>query len=94
MNVELGILKDGGVVLVSDQPLPHVVRRIEYYRDQKLFMLVYNNSEDEGELMQHELPDNMVDPIERSPNVIVYSLFKDHAPIGYKVPLVKVGELY
>ncbi len=93
MNVELGILNDGGVVLVSDKALPEVVRRVEYYRDQKLFMLVYDQ-DDEGQLMDYEIPDDMTQPIEKSPNVVIYTLFKDHDPIGYKVPLIKVGELY
>ena len=93
MNIELGILKDGGVVLVCDAPLPNVVQRIEYYRDQRLLMLVYRN-EDEGQLMDYEIPEDMAMPIEKSPNVIVYTLFKSHDPVGYKVPLIKVGELY
>jgi hypothetical protein len=93
MNVELGILKDGGVILVSDEGFPDLVRRIEYYRDQRLIMLVYKN-DDEGQLMHYEVPQDMQAPIEKSPNVLVYSLFKDHAPIGYKVPLIKVGEIY
>ena len=37
MNIELAILNDGRVTLVSDSPLPDVVRRVEYYRDQRLF---------------------------------------------------------
>lgn len=93
MNIELGILKDGGVVLVADAPLPEVVQRIEYYRDQRLFMLVYRDST-EGQLMDYEIPEDMAMPIEKSPNVIVYTLFKSHDPVGYKVPLIKVGELY
>lgn len=93
MNVELEILKDGGVMLISDEGFPEIIRRIEYYREQRLFMLVYRN-DDEGELMHYEIPEDMCLPIEKSPNIIVYSLFKDHPPIGYKVPLVKVGELY
>jgi hypothetical protein len=94
MKIELGILHDGRVMLASDTPLPHVVKRVEFYRDQRLFMLVYNTEDEEGELMHYEVPDNMSKPIEKSPNVIIYSLFPDHEPIGYKVPLIKVGELY
>ncbi len=94
MNIELGILNDGGVMLVSDKPLPNIVKRVEFYRDQRLFMLVYNNDEENGEMMHYEVPDNMVYPIEKSPDVIVYSLFPDHEPIGYKVPLIKVGDLF
>jgi hypothetical protein len=94
MNIELGILNDGGVMMVSDRPLPHIVKRVEFYRDQRLFMLVYHTAEEDGELMHYEVPENMSYPIEKSPNVIIYSLFPDHEPIGYKVPLIKVGNLY
>lgn len=94
MNIELGILNDGGVMLVSDRPLPHLVRRVEFYRDQRLFMLVYNNNENDTELMHYEIPESMSNPVEKSPDVIIYSLFPNHEPIGYKVPLIKVGDLF
>ncbi len=93
MNIELGILRDGGVMLVSDRPMPHIVKRVEFYRDQRLFMLVYNTEEENGELMHYEVPETMIRPVEKSPNVIIYSLFPDHEPIGYKVPLIKVGDI-
>lgn len=93
MNIELGILKDGGVLLISEAPLPHIVKRVEFYREQRLFMLVYKNAEEDGDLVQYEVPENMAYPVEKSPNVIIYALFPDHEPIGYKVPLIKVGNL-
>lgn len=91
MNIELGILSDGNVMMVSDTPLPNVVRRIEYYRDQRLFMLVYNEDEPENELMHYEVPNDMAHSVEATPNIMIYSLFPDHEPIGYKVPLVQIG---
>lgn len=94
MHIELGILNDGGVMLVSDRPLPHIVRRVEYYREQRLFMLVYNSADNDSELMHYEVPENMSYPVEKSPNVIIYTLFENEEPLGYKVPLIKVGDLY
>ncbi len=94
MNIELGILKDGRVLLVTESPLPDIVKRVEFYRDQKLFMLVYDNETEESELMHYEVPDTMAYPVENSPNVLIYSFYPDHEPIGYKVPLIKVGDLY
>lgn len=76
-------------MLVSDTPLPDIVRRVEYYREQRLFMVVYDGSEEE--MMHYEVPENMANPIENTPNIMIYSLFPDHEPIGYKVPLVQVG---
>lgn len=93
-NIELGILNDGRVTLVSDMPLPDVVRRVEYYRDQGLFMLIYDDLEHEGDLMECEIPEHMRTPVEKSPNVIIFTLFPDNKSLGYKVPLIKVGDLY
>ncbi len=82
-------------MLVSDTPLPDIICRVEYYRDQRLFMLVYNNEEEPSdELMHFEIPENMTQPVESTPNIMIYSLFPDHEPIGYKVPLVQVGNLF
>jgi len=94
MNIELGILKDGGVMLVSDRPLPDIIKRVEFYREQRLFMLIYRSDDSHTELMHYEVPEPLTHPIEKSPEVIVYSLYPDHEPIGYKVPLIKVGDLY
>lgn len=94
MNIELSILGDGGLIIASNKAFPHLVKRVEFYRDQRLFMLVYDNEEEDTELMNYEIPSDLSNPVEKSPNVIVYSMFEDHDPIGYKVPLVKVGELY
>ena len=94
MNVELGVLKDGGVTLMADAPFPEIIKRVEFYRDQRLFMLVYDNANQDSELMHFEIPDYMARPVEKSPNVVMYCIFPDHAPVGYTVPLIKVGDLY
>lgn len=94
MNIELGVLHDGGVMLVSDRPLPDIVCRVEYYRDQRLFMLVYYDEELEDDLMHYEVPTRLSGSVEKSPSVMIYSLFPDHEPIGYKVPLVQVGDMF
>ena len=94
MTVELTILNDGGVLLVNDQVYPGDIKRVEYYRDQKLFMLVYADDTHEDELMHYEIPEYMADPVEKSPNIIICSYDQDQNPSAYKAPLIKVGELY
>ncbi len=94
MKIELGVLKDGGVMLVSDKPFPDIVKRVEYYRDQRLFMLVFNSPEREDELMHYEVPSDLSPSVEKTPNIMIYSLFPDHEPIGYEAPLIQVGDLY
>jgi len=94
MKIELGTLNDGRVMMVCEKPLPDVVRRVEYYRDQRLFMLVYKDGSVEDQLMECEIPEKLAVPVEKSPNIIILTLFNDLEPVGYKAPLVKVGELY
>lgn len=90
MNIELGVLHDGSVMMVSDQPLPDMVCRIEYYKDQRLFMLVYDDEQIGDDLMHYEIPSEMKPHVERAPNVILYSLYPNREPIGYKVPLIQI----
>ena len=94
MNIELGVLHDGGVMMVSDTPLRDLICRVEYYREQRLFMLVYDSEENEEDLMHYEIPKGMTQSVESSPNIMIYSLFPNHEPIGYKVPLVQIGEMF
>ncbi len=80
-------------MLVSDTPLPDIVCRVEYYREQRVFMVVYGDDVVSEEMMHYEVPENMARPVENTPNIMIYSLFPDHEPIGYKVPLVQVGNI-
>jgi len=94
MNIELAVLDDGNVMLVSDAPLPDIVKRVEYYREQKLFQLVFHNPEQEDQLMHYEISNDMSPSIEKTPNIMIYSLYPNHEPLGYKVPLVRIGEIH
>lgn len=93
MNVELGQLPDGGLVVVADQRFPHDIRRIEYYRDQRLMMLVYDDPAHEGELMHQELKDHVAELVEASPSIMIVDKGPPPAHIlhGYEVPLVQIG---
>lgn len=94
MNVDVGVLNDGGVLMVFDTPPEDPVKRIELYRDQRLMMLVFDAPDRDGTLLNHELPETMISAIEQSPNIMIFSL--DHTPPGdgYRVPLIKVGNVY
>lgn len=92
MIIDLGVLSDGVVMLVCSEPLPDIVKRVEYYREQKLFNVIYYDEEAGSDLMFREVPFNLISSVEQSPDILIYSLFPDHDPIGYKAPLVKVGE--
>jgi hypothetical protein len=90
-NIELAVLQDGGVMLVSDSPLPDVVKRVEFYRDENICNLVYHDEAANSEMLPYNVPEDMIDALETAPQVMIYSLFTNHEPIGYKAPLVKVG---
>ena len=93
MALQLGILKDGGVILASDIALPDMVKRIEYYREQRLFVLVYDEPDIyQDDMMEYEIPEDMTQPIEASPNVIMMTYHpEDMRQIAYKAPLIKIG---
>lgn len=90
MQIELGVLNDGGVVIVCDKPLPQIVKRVEYYVDQRLFMMVYKNEECGGDLMHFEIPYHLDAPVTKTPDILIYTLFENEDPLGYNVPLIKV----
>lgn len=92
MNIELGQLPDGDLALVCDTSLPGGVKRVEYYRDQKLFMLVYDLPDHEGDLMHYELKDDVAEKVKkRSSMVIVEPDMMTGRPMGYYASLIQVG---
>lgn len=91
-NVNLGQMPDGDLVIVSDQTLPDDVKRVEYYRDQKLFMLVYANDDHEGDLMHYELADDVARKVERKTALMIIEPDKNSGkPMGYYASLIQVG---
>ena len=91
ISIELGVLNDGGVLLVSDQPLPAIVKRVEYYAEQRLFNLVYFCEDTEEDLVEYEVPQDLASRVEGSADMLIYSLFEGQAPLGYRAPLIQVG---
>jgi hypothetical protein len=93
MNIELGRLPDGGLIIVSDTHFTQDIRRVEYYRDQRLIMLVYEDPDHEGDLMHYELADVAASAVESSSSVMVIDQGPNRKLYGYDVPLVQVGAL-
>lgn len=92
MNVELGRLPGGGVVLAADPEFPDLIKRVEYYRDQRLLMLIYDDLEHEGELMHYEMQDEVDEFVRQAPGLTLVACNpRTNAPYGYQVPLVQVG---
>ena len=92
MNIQMGNLPEGDLVMVCDRKLPAEVKRVEYYRDQKLLMLVYTDGEIEDELMHYELPDQYARKVEAKSNLVVIE--PDQASgkqLGYYTSLIQIG---
>lgn len=91
--IELGQLKDGRLILASNQSFPADVMRVEYFREQRLFMLVYEGGGDRpDDLMPCEIAPEMAHKIESSADVMVVAMAPtDREPYGYQVPLIQVG---
>ncbi len=94
MNVELGTLPDGNLVVVADMAFHKDVVRVEYYRDQRLMMLVYDDPAHNGDLMDYELTEDAARHAERSPSVLIVTAEPGKELLGYPVPLVQVGDVF
>ena len=89
---ELGSLRDGGLVLMSNGPFEAPIKRVEYYRDQRLFMLVYDDDSRDGDLMDYEVSDFAASIIRKSANnILVVNAQNPKSLEGFDVPLIQVG---
>ena len=90
MSYELGQLRDGALMLMSNQGFPGEIKRVEYYLTQKLFNLVFN--EDQEEMIPYEVSDFADSMIKRAPgNILVVNAQNPQNLAGFDVPLVQVG---
>lgn len=93
MTIELGHLSDGRLILASDEAFPADVMRVEYYREQRLFMVIYEEGADhDGDLMPCEVSPELAETVKSSARDIVIAMTGNPAaPYGYEVPLIQVG---
>lgn len=91
--IELGQLRDGRLIVASNEPFPADIQRVEYYREQRLFVLVYEETADYADdLMPCEISPELAAKIHSSPDIMVVAMAqKGQEPYGYPVPLVQVG---
>ena len=91
-NIDLCELPDGTLMIVTDQRLPADAQRIEYYKDQKLMMLVYDLKDHEGDLMSYELPEEAMRKVMRARKILVVAYANDNKdPDQFRVPLIQIG---
>jgi hypothetical protein len=94
--IRLGQADDGRLVLGSNEAFPADVKYVEYYREQRLFNLVFNTEDEENDLLPLELSEKTAEVVKSSPNIMIIAMAdgpKDEAgsPLGYMVPLIQIG---
>ncbi len=92
MNIELAKLPNGDLAIVCDTEFEKPVRRVEYYRDQRLFMLIYDDPDHEGDLLEHEISEESAQIVKNSANdIVIFEAPDPSNPKHYKVPLIQIG---
>lgn len=89
--IQLSKTKDGRLVLACNEEFPSDIVRVEYYRDIKLFMFVFENEDHDNRLMPREISDETATIVKQSPEVIVAVKVDGIEPYGYIAPLVQIG---
>ncbi len=90
--ITLGQAMDGRLILGTNRPFPANVKYVEYYREQRLFSLVFDNEEEETALMPGELTPQNAAIVQASPNIMIIALAEPGTkPYGYMVPLIQIG---
>lgn len=90
--IELGQASDGRLILGSSQPFPADIKHVEYYREQRLFSLVFDTDVEQSQLMPCEISPQVAATVQSSPKIMVIAMAEPGAePYGYMVPLVQIG---
>lgn len=90
--IRLGQTMDGRLILGSSETFPADIKHVEYYKEQRLFSLVFDTPDEESALMPCEIPPKIATIVQASPNIIVIAMAEAGAePYGYMVPLVQIG---
>lgn len=90
--IRLGQAMDGRLILGSNEPFPADVKYVEYYKDQRLFSLVFETEDEESQLMPCEVCHETAAIVRQSPNIMVIAMAEEGVePYGYTVPLIQIG---
>ncbi len=92
MTIDVARLTNGQLAMISDRPFPAPVRHIEYYKEQKLFQLVFEDPEAGEMLVTRELDAEAARIVETAHDImVVVSAAEGGEPQGYDVPLIQLG---
>ncbi len=91
--MDLIISNDKELIFASNEPFPAELLRVEFYADTKLFVMVFNDGDSEGILLDHEVTDDLMPHI-KNVATITAIYYEDEEPVdGYKVPLIRLGDI-
>lgn len=83
---------DGRLIIGSNQPFPAYVKHVEYYKEQRLFSLIFDNDDEESALMPCEISQVSAAIVQASPNIMIIAMAEGgKEPYGYMVPLIQIG---
>lgn len=90
--IRLAQATDGRLIIGSNQTFPGFVKHVEYYKEQRLFSLVFDMDEEPSALMPCELCPRTAAIVQSSPNIMIIAMAEEgREPYGYMVPLVQIG---
>jgi len=90
--IRLGQAVDGRLIIGSNEQFPADIKHVEFYREQRLFSLVFDTPDEESALMPCEICPKTAALVKASPNIMIIAMAEAGAePYGYMVPLVQIG---
>lgn len=90
--IRLAQATDGRLIIGSNQQFPGFVKHVEYYKEQRLFSLVFDMDDEQSALMPCELCPRTAAIVQSSPNIMIIAMAEEgREPYGYMVPLVQIG---
>lgn len=90
--IRLGQAMDGRLILGSSESFPADIKHVEYYKEQRMFSLVFDTPDEESTLMPCEICPETAAIVQSSPNIMVIAMAEaGMQPYGYMVPLVQIG---
>lgn len=91
MTIDIGKLQDGSLAVITNEPLPASVRHVEYYKDQRLFQIVFQKDGVDDLLITQELDAKGARYAEAAPDMMIVVMADGDKPHSYDVPLVQIG---
>ena len=93
MGMDLIVSSEKELIIASNEAFPAELLRVEFYADTKLFVMVFDETDSDGMLLDHEIPDDFLLHINNAATITAI-YYKDDKPVeGYKVPLIQLGNI-